>query len=83
MEIVLLSTLCKIIRKEDTIKYNTEHNIVDSKNQIKTGITGGYYCDEILTPFREDVQKEMAKRYPNIVERNQIYQQTYFEQGLV
>jgi len=56
---------------------------VDSKGQIRTGMTGGFYVDEILKPFQEAVQKEMVKRYPDVVERNEIYQQTYFEQGLI
>ena len=56
---------------------------MDSKGQIKTGMTGSYYTNEILKPFRESVQKEMVNRYPNVVERNEIYKQTYFEQGLV
>ena len=56
---------------------------MDSKGQIRTGMTGGFYVDEILKPFREAVQNEMVKRYPDVVERNEIYQQTYFEQGLI
>ena len=76
-------TLYQIIRKEDTLKYNTEHNILDSKGHPKTGMTGGYYTNEILIPFRKWLREEMEKKYPNVDERNERYQRMYFEQGSI
>ena len=54
---------------------------MDRKGHPKTGMTGGFYCDMILKPFREFLQKEMMKKYPNVDERNERYQRMYFEQG--
>ena len=76
-------TLYQIIRKEDTIRYNTEHNIVDNKNQIRTGMTGGYYTDEILEWFRSKLQAAMIEKYPDVDERNQRYQRMHFLQGSI
>ena len=76
-------TLYQIIRKEDTIRYNTEHNIVDNKNQIRTGMTGGFYTDEILEWFRSKLQAAMIEKYPDVDERNQRYQRMHFLQGSI
>ena len=46
-------------------------------------MTGEFYVEEILKPFRAWLQAEMIKKYPDVVERNHRYQRMYFEQGSV
>ena len=59
----------------------SKNDIRDRKGNIRTGMTGDFYTDEILKEFKLWLQRKMEAKFPDPVVRSREYKLLWWQQG--